>query len=199
MPAVHVPLPCVVYTRQVPGGGYVFSHHCEQRVVKLFPATLRTADLLNHDSRQNRCNMDRAFFLVLVAGDIAQSVSLANAGEKSRTQFLYRGSTYARPVQTTAHGGKTCSELSEHCVSLHFYGTMAVYDKNCKFHTAIPVESGVALFPRHIQESDIGLLSKWAGACMNKGLHTSVWVSDTGDSYNEHTLECSPRIKCKVF
>jgi hypothetical protein len=197
MPLVHVPLPCVVYTRQAPGGSYAFSHHCDQSALKLFPCSLRASDLLRHDPKQNWCSLRRASFLVLVAGDVAQGVSVASAGEKARTRFLFHGSSYARPAEKYKQN-VLCSEVSENYVMLYFHGTVAVYDKNHRFHTAIPVESGVALFPRHIHESDIPLLTRWAEACISKTLHTSVWVTDQGDSYNEHTFRCSPRMKVMI-
>lgn len=198
MPAVHVPVPCAVYVRERAGGGYAFSHQCEQSALKFFPASLRTADLRAHDPRQNWAALQRTCFLVLVAGDVAQAVCLANAGDrKARCQFLYHGSAYARP--RAGAPGVIASELSENFVSMHFHGTMAVFDPSSRFHAAVPLESGVALFPRVIRETDIPLLTRWVEASLQKSTHSSVWVTaGRGDSYNEHTWQCSPRIKTRV-
>ena len=190
MPATRVPLPCVVYTRLVSGGVYTFSHHCGQTVPKQFPPSLRTADLSQHDAGQNWANLRRACFLVLVAGDVAQCISLANVHDKSRIRFLYNGSAYARKAAP-----EWPSEVHEDFVSLHFHGTMAVFDKSNRYHSAIPLESGISLFPRQIREKDIPLLARWTEACMLRSTQTSVWVTDTGESYNEHTLRWSPRVK----
>jgi hypothetical protein len=194
MPSVHVPFPCVVYTKQGQNGSYRFSHHCEQMVSKCFPLTMRTTDLRAHDPRQNLSAAQRAPFLLLVGGDVAHGVAVSAPEPKARTRFLYSGSAFARP--SLAHPSDTLlSELSEHYVSLHFKSTMAVFDSAGKFHAVVPIESGVSLFPRHISEKDIPLLTRWVDACILKSFHTSVWITDGGNSYNEHTMECSPRVK----
>jgi hypothetical protein len=190
MPVVPVPYPCVVYIRRSSGAGYTFSHFAESMcVLKSFPASLRTSDLRVHDTRPNRDALGRACFLVLVAGDVAQCVSVDTAECGKRTRFLYLGSSYARrpgPAQAMLAN----SDLSEDYIPLHFHATMAVFDRVARFHSAVPLESGIALFPRQIQERDIPLLAHWVQACMTRSCRTSVWVSGAGDSYNEHTLEC---------
>jgi hypothetical protein len=197
MPSVHVPFPCVVYTRHGSSGMYRFSHHCVQQVLKYFPASLRTSDLRTHNPRMNLSLLHKTCFLLLVGDDTAQGVSISSADCKSRTSFLYHGSSYAR---------KTCSgpqdtfisDFSENYVSLHFHSTMAVFDKMGKFHSVVPIESGVALFPRQMHEKDISKLSKWIESCALKSAHSSVWMTFNGDSYNEFSLECSPRVKERV-
>ena len=173
---------------------YRFSHHCEQTVVKYFPASLRTADLCTHDPRVNMALSHKACFLLLVGDDIAQGICVSSAGCKSRTSFLYHGSSYARE----ARNNNLISELSENYVSLHFHSTMAVFDRAGKFHAVVPIESGVALFPRQIHERDIAPLSKWVEQCALKSAHSSVWITCDGDSYNEFSLDCSPRVKKRV-
>lgn len=197
MPVVRVPLPCVVYTRLVPGGAYTFSHHCDQTVLKCFPSSLRASELLQHDPQQNTANLHRTCFLVLVAGDVARCVSVVSAGQKRElhTQFLYHGSSYAR--KDPLHGMHS-SELNENYVSLHFHGTMAVFDRSARFTAVIPIESGISLFPRQIHETDVPLLARWVSACMQRSVLSSVWVTGSGDSYNEHTMEWSPRLKVRV-
>ena len=194
MPVVRVPLPCVVYTRLVPGGVYTFSHHCDQTVLKCFPSSLRTSELRHHDPQQNLANLHKTCFLVLVAGDVARCVCVASSGQKTSQSFLYHGSSYARDRKTSMHS----SELNENYVSLHFHGTMAVFDKAARFTAVIPLESGISLFPRQIHEADIPLLTRWASACMQRSTQSSVWVIGSGDSYNEHTMEWSPRLKVRV-
>jgi hypothetical protein len=149
--------------------------------------------MLHYDGRQNWAALRRACFLVLKAGDTAQAVSLANASDRKRTPFLYHGSSYSRAARDA-----TPTELDENYLSLHFHGTMAVFDKAGRSRAIIPLESGIALFPRQIREVDIPLLTRSVEACMARSMHTSIWVTDTGDSYNEHTLDCSPRLKSRV-
>ena len=208
MPVMRVPLPCVVYTRLVPGGAYTFSHHvCEQTVLKCFPASLRASELMRHDPQQNLTNLHRACFLVLVAGDVARCVSIASVTEQKKgaagglhsTPFLYHCSSYARSLRKDAdplHGMH--SELNENYVSLHFHGTMAVFDRSTRFTAVIPIESGISLFPRQIHEADIPLLARWVSSCVQRSMQSSVWVTGSGDSYNEHSMEWSPRLKVRV-
>ena len=193
MPCVHVPVPCAVYTRRAPGDPYRFSHLCDQRAVKSFPSSLRASDLLQHDTRQNWASLHKTCFLVLAAGDTAQTVCVANAKDQKRQSFLYLGSSYSRITH-----GATPSELDENYVPLHFHGTMAVFDKAGRFHAIVPIESGITLFPRQIRETDVPRLARWVESCMARSIHASIWVTDAGDSYNEHTLECSPRLKSRV-
>jgi hypothetical protein len=189
MPSVPVPFPCAVYVRGPTPGLFEFSHQCEQRAPKAFPASLRTSELRAHEPRPNWQALQAAPFLVLVAGDTAQAVSLATQG-KARTPFLYHGSAYARRRPSDA----LLSELSEHYVALHFHGTMAVFDAACRFRAVVPIESGVSLFPRQIREADVPLLARWVEACLQRSCASSVWVTDGGDSYNELTRACSPRV-----
>ncbi len=65
-------------------------------VLKCFPATLRTQDLRAHDARQNLLAAQKAPFLLLVGGDVAQGVSVAASCPKARSRFLYSGSAFAR-------------------------------------------------------------------------------------------------------
>ncbi len=190
MPSVHIPFPCAVYVRGKTAGVYEFSHQCEQRVLKAFPSSLRTSELRTHEPRVNWQSLQATPFLILVAGDTAQGVSLVTSKLKARTQFLYHGSGYARQ-------GRSCcmlSEFNENYTSLHFYGSMAVFDSSCRFHAVVPIESGVSLFPKQIRETDVPLLAHWVEACLQKSCASSVWVTDHGDSYNEQSRTCSPRI-----
>lgn len=194
MQSVWVPFPCAVYTRQGSGGQYTFSHCCHQQVQKSIPRTLRASDLREYDPAHSWKHLSKACFLVLVAGDVAQCVSLANAADSKRIQFLYQGSSFARPATglPVLH-----SELSDAYVPLHFHGTMAVFDRFAGVRAVIPIESGIALFPRRILDTDIPLLARWVTHCARRSLHASVWVIDTGDSYSESTLELSRKARLK--
>lgn len=191
MQSVWTPFPCVVYIRQGMGERYAFSHCCLQQAQKSLPRTLRVSDLREYDPGQNWKHLNKACFLVLVAGDVAQCISIANAGEpKSRLQFLYRGSAFARPVPDlpVQH-----SELSEAYVPLHFHGTMAVFDRFAGIRAVIPIESGIALFPREILDTDTTQLARWVSHCARRSLHASMWVTDSGDSYSEACLKIGRR------
>ena len=183
MQSVWVPFPCVVYTRQ--GGQYTFSHSCLQQAQKVLPQTLRVSDLRGYEHGLSWSHLSKACFLVLVAGDTAQCVSISNAGDGKRIRFLYRGSAFARPAPGPP---RLHSELSEAYVPLHFHGTMAVYDRFSGVRAVIPLESGIALFPRQILDKDIPLLARWVTQCVRRSLQASVWVTNHGDSYSESSL-----------
>lgn len=185
MQSVRVPFPCVVYTRQGSGRqGYTYSHHCcPQQAQKALPRTLRVSDLREYDHGLSWAHLGKACFLVLVAGDTAQCVTIANAAEGKRIRFLYRGSAFARQAPEHLH-----SELSEAYVPLHFHGTMAVYDRFAGVRAVIPIESGIALFPREILDRDVPLLARWVSQCARRSLQASVWVTSHGDSYSEATM-----------
>lgn len=133
--------------------------------------------------------------MVLAAGDTALGVSVAGACEKHPTRFLFHGSSYARDQGPREAAP---SELDENYVPLHFHGTVAVFDHAARFHAVIPIESGIVLFPRLVHESDVPLLSRWARSAMERSMQTSIWVTGSGDSYNEQTMHCSPRLKRRV-
>lgn len=198
MQSVGVPFPCVVYTRQGSGGHhhYNFSHHCcPQLAQKALPRSLRVSDLRGYDPCLSWTHLSKACFLVLVAGDTAQCVSIANAADGKRIRFLYRGSAFARqaPEPVRLH-----SELSEAYVPLHFHGTMAVYDRFAGVRAVIPLESGIALFPRQILDRDIPLLARWVTQCARRSLQASVWVTNNGDSYSEAGLQLSQKSRQAV-
>ena len=189
-----VPFPCVVYTRERADRPYVFSHyHHGSHVPKNLPHSLRVQDLRAWDARQNRQAMENACFLVLVAGDVAQCVSLRNLAEK-RVRFLFTGSQYATKHSTPDPLMHT--EFHENCIPLRFYGTMAAYDTvGMCFHSLVPIESGVALLPREIIEARLPEICSWVSTCVQKNITTSVWITENGDSYNEHTMRLMPS-KC---
>ena len=182
----HVPFPCVVYTRDRPDRPYVFSHYHDSHVLKKLPPSLRVRDLRAWEPKHNHQGMQNACFLVLVAGDVAQCVSLSNSTEK-RVRFLYTGSRYAQKGSDPPDLLPT--EFHDNSVLLRFYGTMAAYDTaSSGFHSLVPIESGVALLPREIRESHLPTICSWVSSCVQKNITTSVWVTELGHSYNEHTL-----------
>lgn len=193
MPYAQVPCPCVVYSRQKSGGQYTFSHHSPSHALKTLPASLRVADIRTHASSSNWGHLQKACFLVLVAGDVAQCVSISNAGDASRVQFLYKGSRFA----SRALHDLTESEVADSHVTLRFFGTMAVYDPSASLSAIVPLESGIALFPRNIQEGDVPMLAQWASNCMQRSLQASVWVTASGGGYNELTLEPTRNTRIK--
>jgi hypothetical protein len=154
------------------------------------------SDVRAHDPSANWGELQRACFLVLVAGDVAQCVSIASACDPRRVQFLYKGSSFARADSRE----DTASEIAESHVTLRFFGTMAVFDARTRLAAIVPLESGIALFPRVIRERDVPLLAQWAQNCMQRSLQASVWVTASGDAYNELSLEPtrSARVKNRI-
>lgn len=194
---VHpVPFPCAVYTR-IPGPStrFLFSYFSQPSLVyKTFPCSLRMRDVQQYhharlvDGRgpDPATGMRRACFLILVSGDTAQGVSVANANE-SRPPFLFRGSRY--------DGGRSIrpppafpSEFHTDYLTVHLSSTLAVFERN-QLTTVMDIECGLALFPATIHDRDIRGLAAWMDRLITKAAHTSSWVSsDTLLSYNETTL-----------
>jgi hypothetical protein len=179
----RVPFPCVVYVRR--GSEYRFSHFCVPQTgpVKPLPASLRVRDLQEHARQPPLLGaLRRACFLVLVAGDTAQCVSVGCA--RGGMRFLYRGSEYARPVRE----GQRCAEFHEDYVPLRFYSTLALYGRARGLASVKDIECGVALFPRRLGERVLATVARWADHCVKKSVHGSVWLcTDAGESFNEHT------------
>jgi hypothetical protein len=190
--AMLVPFPCAVYSRDRAGMPYMFSHLCTTYVHKVFPQRLGVTELRAYDSMHNWTPLRQACFMVLVAGDVAQEVSVGNQLEK-RTRFLFDGSIYSRRGKDAGNDDLLHTEFHESCVPLRFYGTLATFDAANVFHSAVPIESGVALFPRQVQETDVCRMATWVEKCILKTIHSSVWVTELGDSYNEHTLRLASR------
>lgn len=182
---VLVPFPCVVYERDRASVPYRFSHFCDCQILKKVPCSLRVSDLQRHDPLSNWNSMRKGCFLVLVAGDVAQCISVSSALEK-RTSFLYHGSRYSK--------GRGCAkdtfttEFHESFVPLFLFGTLCSFDRLGRYRSTVPIESSVCLFPKHLAEADLPRLIKWIESAILKSIHSSVWVTDTGASYNEHTL-----------
>jgi hypothetical protein len=177
----RVAFPCVVYVRQ--GREYVFSHHCAPASgpVKALPASLRVRDLMEHARQPPLLGiLRRACFLLLVAGDTAQCVSVDNA--RGGMRFLYRGSEYTHPVRP----GRRCSEFHDDYVPLCFYSTLAMYGRERGLASVKDIECGIALFPRRICERDLETLARWADHCIGKAVHGSVWLTDRCESFSEH-------------
>lgn len=154
---------------------------CDAGVPKSAPESLRVRDLAAHSQQANWAELRRACFLVLVAGDTAQCVSASNVKER-RTPFLYHGSPYARPAPRRG----VATEIQEDYIPLEFYSTMSWY-RGGRLSSIVPLESGLVLFPRTISEKILPTLGRWVENSIAKCMHTSVWVTDDGDSYNEHT------------
>jgi len=180
---VHIP--CAVYVRE--GQRYRFSHYCRpQPPRKALPGSLRVRDLQEY-ARQPPflAALRKACFLVLVAGDVAQCVSVDNAGEHAqRVRFLYRGSEYARRAPDRPSTG---GEFHEDYVALSFHTTLAFYGMREGLLSVRELESGIALFPRVICERDLPTLARWTDHNLAKAVHGGVWLSEGSESYNEHS------------
>ena len=186
-----VPFPCVVYTRSVAGTPYVFSHACVQHVKKSLRLSLRVQDRAGWNPAQNWEVMRRACFLVLVAGDTAQCVSVANHAER-RTPFLYQGSPYSRPQPTSGPGRLVPSraipsEFQDGHVALHFYSTVTCFDKRGAWMDTTPIEAGITLLPHTLLERDLVNVARWAENNLLRSLRSSEWLSGSGHVYNEWT------------
>jgi hypothetical protein len=187
--SVAVPFPCVVYSRSRAGAPYVYSHSCSSSVSKAVPSSLRVQDLLAFNPNHNWKSLRGACFLVLVAGDTAQAICVANAGEKTRQSFLYTGSRFARPSEDSKDGPtkRLSSEFQDGHIPLHFYSTLSSFDAKGRWVDTTPVECGIALLPHTLLERDVVNISRWVENNLLKSMHTSVWLSERGHSYNEWT------------
>ncbi len=136
-----VPFQCMVYTRSIAGSPYTYSHSCSSWVSKTVPASLRVQDLMSYTGKQNWGELQKVCFLVLVAGDTAQCVSLANLAS-NRTKFLYQGLRFSHPSEDTEQGPtkKLVSEFQEGHVPLHFYSTLSSFDCIGMLVDTTPVE-----------------------------------------------------------
>lgn len=172
-----------MYIRSGTSPKFTFSHLYDAGASKTVPDSLRVKDLAAHTQQGNWAAMHRACFLVLVSGDTAQCVSVANVKER-RTTFLYHGSEYARPKGPHTH----YSEIQDDYVPLEFYATMSWFVRG-RFRCMIPLESSLVLFPHTISERLLPTLGRWVETSITKSMHTSVWITDTGDSYSEHTRQ----------
>ena len=60
------------------------------------------------------------------------------------------------------------------------------------------LECGIALFPKVINEDTVHTLAKWVDHNITKMVFSSVWMTNTSESYNEATLVPSSHKKRKV-
>lgn len=166
----------------------MFSHACTSSVNKVVPPSLKVQDLLAFNHTQNWEAMQKACFLVLVAGDTAQCISLSNFQAK-RTPFLYQGSRYSKPVIDSSQGPtkKLVSEFQEGHVPMHFYSTLSSFDTNGMLVDTTPVECGIALLPHTLLERDLVNIARWVESNLLKSFRTSVWLTERGHSYNEES------------
>ncbi len=142
-----------------------------------------------HNGAQNLDSLKKACFLVLVAGDTAQCISVANVEEK-RAPFLYKGSRYSYPSLNADTNGPTRSfpsELHESHIPLHFYSTLSSFDSYGRLVDTTPVECGITLLPHTLLERDLPNVTKWVESNILKSIHTSVWLTESGHSYSEMT------------
>jgi hypothetical protein len=179
-----VPFECAVYVRAPRAGDYVFSHYCPSLVCKPLPKSLRVKDMREFARQPSLVStLRKSFFLVLVAGDVAQCVSTANVGEK-RVRFLYRGSEYARPPRPAP---PRCTKFHEDYIPLHFYSALVSFSRGEPCGLTC-LESGIALFPRSIREQDLPTLARWVEHALVKAAHSTTWITERSESYSEHSL-----------
>lgn len=197
MPLHPVAWPCAVYVRdEAQRRGppeYTFSHLCHGvGPRKPFPPSLRVRDLQEHARLPSHLAvLRRACFLVLVAGDIAQCVSVENARDRSaRIPVLYRGSEYTHRLESAAPGltkqQQRCSEFHEDFVALHFFGTLAWYTARERALAGVwDLGCGITLFPRRLRETDLPRLAEWVDHLLARSVRSSVWLTECGESFNE--------------
>ena len=192
MQSTPVPFPCAVYARDTTGADYEFRHYCRSDVGKLLPQSLRTRDLGEYSPAANATRLLREPFLVLVAGDRAQCVSVENAADRDRTWFLFPASRQSRPVPWP----RPIEELEPGHVPLTFCSTMATYTAG-RLATVVPVERGPLLLPTRLSERDLRRVATLVERKVRLSLEGSVWLVD-GDCLNESSLFPKSR-KRKLF
>lgn len=197
-PVLHaVPFPCAVYVRpSAPSGHSVvgdqafrFSHCCRSSVHKALPRTLRVRDLQElHHTRGSAGGgfqpaMRRECFLVLVSGDTAQCVTVANAKER-RTHFLFRGSSYSRDIPHRTY----TSEFHSNYIPVHVFSTLAMFTHG-RLASVLDIECGLILLPPAIREREIPSIAAWMEHLITKAAHNSAWaVTESIATYDETTF-----------
>lgn len=193
MPAVRIPFPCAVYSRDPSGDLYTFSHFCRAEVDKAFPSSLRVRDLAAHDRGANCARMMRTPFLVLVAGDRAQCVSVHNAHDRDRTWFLYTRSPQSCPVLWPPR----VDELEQGFVSLAFSSTLAQFRAGELQHVA-SFQRNMLIFPTRVRTGDVPRLARFVEHHVHLSLQGSVWLMDT-DRVNESEWVPHSRKRKRVY
>ena len=187
---------CAVYKRHPPKpyageGTFQFCHFCPSfTVTKILPCSLHVRDLHEFEHRRRtqgggaQYTMRKTCFLVLVAGDTAQGVTVANARDQ-RTPFLFHGSSYAKAEGSPP---RPSSEFQPGYMPVHLYSTLAVFDGGV-LSSVMNIECGLVLFPLTITERDIRILAEWVDALITKADRTSMWLTaDTLLAYHETSL-----------
>ena len=192
MQTTSVPFPCAVYARETTGADYEFRHFCASQVSKQLPQSLRTRDLAEYSAPANTTRLLREPFLVLVAGDRAQCVSVENAADRDCTWFLYPASRQSKPVQWP----RDIEELEPGFVPMTFCSTMATYTAG-RLAAVMPVERGPLLLPSRLRERDLRQIAGLVERKVRRSVEGSVWLVD-GEPLNEASLFPKSR-KRKLF
>lgn len=179
MPSVKVRFPCAVYSRKPGSDLYSFSHFCRSDYDKTFPNSLRVRDLAAHDRTANSTMMLRTPFLVLVAGDRAQCVSVHNASDSERPWFLYTMS----PQSCPEHWPPTVDEVEPDFISLTFCSTLAQFRGGELQHVST-FQRNLLLFPASLRTGDIPRLASWVERKVHLSIQGSVWLMEE-DRVNE--------------
>ena len=133
----------------------------------------------------HRTNMQKAVFLVLVAGDKAQCISLANWKEK-RTMFLYHGSEYSKAISIA----QPSEEITSDYISMQFFCTMACFHGG-KLNEVVPFPSMFYVIPKILEEKEFACHFHYLENYISKTLADSIWMTERG-VYNERTLSLIP-------
>ncbi len=188
---VHVyPFPCVVYRKHSRGQEFVYSHQCANSVSKHYPASLSVRDLQDYHHTQCRGAargshpMLRAYFIILVSGDVAQGVSTENV-RANRRRFLFEGSRYSRSLPD-AH---MPTEIDREYIPMRFYSTLAVFGGNrlC-LSSVVDVECSMVVLPKTICEHQLPRLAEWIRRPISRSITTSAWLTDNLQCFHEQTL-----------
>lgn len=196
---VHVsPFPCAVYISDPRRNEFVYSHQCTNSVSKRLPQTLRVRDLQDHrlgviQETGGATPMLKACFMVLVSGDVAQTISVENA-RTTRSRFLYHGSRFSVPIHPRPGLADLSSEVSSAYIALHFYSTLAMFSVP-RISGVMDIECAMVLLPTVVRENQIHLFADWINGAILKAVSSSAWLTDReGKCYRERTLTpCPPK------
>lgn len=196
----------------------VFSHMCTRYLEKELPPSLCVDDVQTSCHSPWLPSAMRSPVLVLVAGDVAQTVSAESLcpGPKP-ARFLYAGRAppRARPSRRGSrqpHGGPAAGsefernraegwsphdELDPGYVQLVFYSSVTVFTidrRDCVWRPrdTAPVESSLVVLPRVLPESRLAWFTRAFEHSIRKCAQDSTWLVERGggvDAYSERGLQ----------
>lgn len=178
---------------------------CTRTLEKEMPRSLGVDDMraMRHASWTARAM--RTPVLILVAGDVAQSIHPEWSANRKRegpaVKFLYNGSEFDRNRDA---GYKTESEFEPGYVKITFYGSVTVFTRcpaDCVWRPSdtAPIESSNIVLPRILPEAHLDWISQLFASAVHKSARDSTWLverEDSVDVYSEHTR--APRSMLKA-